>query len=137
MLPIINKRKTWILSTPKEFDRVFRHPDSRLNAGKFLILASQNQLPYNRLGMVISKKNVARSVDRNKLKRLIRESFRAHDSLSLDMVVLAAKGAGKLENRVIFTSLDKAWKQLSEKWTKESGKGSSIGSIEQGSTEQI
>lgn len=126
MLPGNSRHKSSILSTSKEFDRVFSKPDSRLNAGKFLILASQNHLPYNRLGLVISKKNVARAVDRNRLKRLIRESFRLHKTLGLDMVVLAGRGAGKLENETIFASLDKAWEKLSEKWADESSLDHSV-----------
>ena len=49
---------------------------------------------------MIGKKNVKLAVQRNRLKRLIRESFR-HNQETLagwDIVVIARKGLGELEN---------------------------------------
>lgn len=75
-----------------EFDAVFKSADVRVSRPSFLLLAKLNSRGFNRLGMVISKKNVARAVDRNHIKRQIREAFRRlqpADDRTLDVVVLA------------------------------------------------
>lgn len=54
----------------------------------------QNAIKNSRLGIVASKKNYSKAVDRNQIKRVIREVFRHHTikDKSLDLVVLV-KGA--------------------------------------------
>ena len=72
--------------------------------------------------MVVAKKNVSKSVERNRIKRLIRESFR-HARLQLpglDIVVLIRKGLDKLPNLVISRKIDALWKDLHTKAVKES-----------------
>lgn len=64
----------------------------------FRVWICPNQLPYRRLGIVVSKK-VGSAVKRNRLKRLIREFFRLHKeelSPSADFVIQAKEGADKL-----------------------------------------
>jgi ribonuclease P protein component len=79
-----------------EFDAVFGHPDFRVSLPSFLFLVKHNVSGFNRLGMVISKKNVPTAVARNNVKRNIRECFRQQPLLGkhgLDIVVLARRGA--------------------------------------------
>ena len=59
-----------------EFDAVFDKNEIRLSSASLLVLAMPNSLGFNRLGMVVSKKSTPKSVQRSKLKRRIRESFR-------------------------------------------------------------
>jgi len=59
-----------------EFDAVFDKNEVRLNSASLLLLAKPNNLGFNRLGMIVSKKSTPKSVQRSKLKRKIRESFR-------------------------------------------------------------
>lgn len=56
----------------------------------FKIFFVDNFRPNARLGIVASKKILPRSVDRNHIKRIVREVFRAHSirALKLDVVVL-------------------------------------------------
>jgi ribonuclease P protein component len=42
----------------------------------FLFLTQKNGINLARLGLAVPKKHIHRSVDRNRLKRIIRESFR-------------------------------------------------------------
>ncbi len=65
--------------------------------------------------MVIAKKHVSGAVQRNRIKRLIRESFRqvAAGFAGLDLVVLARKDADKLDNRALTEKLNGLWKDLS------------------------
>ena len=54
-----------------------------------MLLAVENDEGHARLGMVIGKKAVAKSVDRSRLKRCIREAFRHAVLPAVDIVVLA------------------------------------------------
>lgn len=59
-----------------DFDRVFAE-NQRARTDYVMVMARPNQVGYPRLGMIIAKRILARSVDRNRVKRCIRESFRA------------------------------------------------------------
>ncbi len=87
----------------------------------FTVLARSNSQGYPRLGLAIGRKRIRRAVDRNRIKRLIRESFRHHREQlrGLDVVVMA-RCNGQVENERIFCSLDKHWKQLGQ--DRDSGK---------------
>ena len=64
-----------------EFDRVFKGAELRVREGPLRVLARTNAgSDTPRLGMVIAKRFANRAVDRNRVKRRIRESFRAHRS---------------------------------------------------------
>ena len=69
-----------------------------------------------RLGLAIAKKHVKLAVDRNRIKRVIRESFRHHRQQisGLDLVVLARAGTAPLTNKQLFSSLEYHWKRLVE-----------------------
>ena len=56
-----------------------------------------------RLGLVVGKKQLKRSVDRNRVKRIIREQFRClRSSLpACDFVVRLAIKPGKLDNKLL------------------------------------
>ena len=79
-----------------------------------LILARPNQLSHPRVGLVIAKKHVRLAVQRNRVKRAIRESFRLTSSSlpDLDIVVLARKGLGELDNRSLHQLLNNSWIRL-------------------------
>jgi ribonuclease P protein component len=55
----------------------------------FQVMGRPNALGHARLGMIVSKRVFSRSVDRNHMKRLIRETFRAaaHGLPALDLIV--------------------------------------------------
>lgn len=98
-----------------EFDRVFDKP-VRSSDRYFSVLARPNELETPRLGMAISKRRVRLAVQRNRLKRLIRENFRlSQHACNLDYVVLAGPQASHGSNRELFESLDKHWKILKQK----------------------
>lgn len=58
-----------------DFDRVFAD-NQRARTDYVMVMARPNQAGYPRLGMVIAKRLLARAVDRNRVKRCVRESFR-------------------------------------------------------------
>lgn len=79
-----------------------------------VVIAKKNGLDHARLGLAISKKWVRLATDRNRLKRLARENFRKNqEQLSgLDIVIVAKKQTGQLNNKSISNSLQKHWQKL-------------------------
>ena len=82
-----------------------------------MVLARTNGLPFARLGLAITKKKTKRAVDRNRLKRLIRESFRMHQHLlaGLDLVVMNQRRGAMASNSQYFASLSRHWHKLIER----------------------
>ncbi|MCU7904767.1 MAG: ribonuclease P protein component [Candidatus Thiodiazotropha sp. (ex Epidulcina cf. delphinae)] len=103
------------LLKPNEYRRVF-DGGKRSVDNLFLVLARTNRLGCARLGLAVSKKNCRLAVDRNRIKRLIRESFRQNQALlsGLDLVVVAGKGAVIAENRLCSNSLSLHWRKMVE-----------------------
>ncbi|MBU1332917.1 MAG: ribonuclease P protein component [Gammaproteobacteria bacterium] len=102
------------LLTPRQFKAVFDSPSGKAPGKNVLLLARDNALDHPRLGLVIGKKSVKLSVERNRLKRQIRESFRLNQSnlAGWDIVVVARKGLGDLENTELAHQFGKLWKRL-------------------------
>ena len=102
------------LLTPRHFKAVFDSPTGKVPGKNLLLLARNNELDHPRLGLVIGKKSVKLSVQRNRLKRLMRESFRLHQEILVgwDIVIVARKGLGDVENPELIQHFDKLWKRL-------------------------
>ena len=96
-----------------EYSRVFRGA-SRSSDRFFTVLARRNGLAAARLGLAISRRVAPRAVDRNRLRRLARESFRQLELAPLDYVVMARKDAVPAANQAIRSSLDMHFRRLSE-----------------------
>lgn len=107
---------TFRLKKPAEFKQVFVNPLKSADQ-YFTLLATPNGFGHPRLGLAIAKKVVKRAVDRNLLKRTIRESFRLnrHRVANVDIVVLAKKDAVTAESEVLRQSLHKHWLRLTSK----------------------
>ena len=88
------------LTNPAQFDQVFKKNSKTLKTAEFLFLLKDNLMDKNRLGIIVSKKNIPLSVDRNKLRRLIREGFRTMlpPALGVDIVVLVKPAANQSKN---------------------------------------
>ena len=104
------------LLTGADFDNVFKNCQRSADS-VFTVLYRDNGLGYPRLGLAIAKKRVRHATRRNRLKRLIRESFRqAIPGIpSVDIVVLARDSAGVADNALIFASLERHWRTLQER----------------------
>jgi len=107
------------LLKPSEFKSVFQNP-MRSGDDCFRILARANGLQSHRLGMAVSKKAVAKAVGRNRIKRVVRESFRkqiAGPALgnTLDFVVLPTAQAANQSNKLLDESLSTHWQRLTRK----------------------
>jgi len=102
------------LLTPRHFKAVFDSPTGKVPGKNLLILARENGLDHPRLGLVIGKKSVKLAVQRNRLKRLMRDSFRLNQQMlaGLDIVIVARKGLGEVENPELHQHFGKLWKRL-------------------------
>jgi ribonuclease P protein component len=65
-----------VLRRPSEFEAVLKS-GVRVSSRNFVARGLANAAAQPRLGMIAGKKAAARAVDRNRVKRLIREIFRA------------------------------------------------------------
>ena len=129
--------KTSRLLTPANFQQVFDAVDLKQGSSHFTLLAHRACRQQHRLGIIIAKRNVRRAVDRNRVKRVIRESFREHvasvnqqgkdavvcteseanDMQTMDIIVLAKAICADTGNQQLRQVLDKQWKNLSAKFS--------------------
>ena len=108
------------LLNAKAFGPVFKNPDCRVSNRHMLMLSLNSSLPSSRLGIVVAKKNIPTAVHRNRIKRILRESFRIRktDFGTIDIVVLARKGLGSLENQEVRTQINTLFDELCKKQRK-------------------
>lgn len=66
------------------------------------------------MGVAVSKRSAKRAVDRNRLKRIIRENFRRSPvrELGVDLVILAKVAATAASNDELHKALDRRWPSL-------------------------
>jgi ribonuclease P protein component len=102
------------LLSSQDFQTVFRDNTSRSSDQNWTLLARQNNFNDARLGMAISKRVLNRAVDRNRIKRIVRESFRRHqqDLCGMDVIVMCKKGVKQMENIELFDSLNGHWARV-------------------------
>jgi ribonuclease P protein component len=100
------------LTSAGAFRKVFEQP-WRSTDRRFSLLARSNDLDYARLGLAISKKSLKTATERNRVKRVVRESFRLHaaDVTGFDIVVVGRALVG-CDNAELRKSLDQHWIQL-------------------------
>jgi ribonuclease P protein component len=79
-----------------------------------VVVASRPASAAARLGLAVGKRAANRAIDRNRLKRLTRESFRMHRvSLpSVDIVVLAKPAARQASSGAILAALSTHWLRI-------------------------
>ena len=82
------------LKKNSQFQFVYKNGKSYANK-YFVMYVKENGLEINRIGISVSKK-VGNSVVRHRVTRLVRESYRLHESIfnsGLDIVVVARQSA--------------------------------------------
>lgn len=100
-----------------DYKAVFSKAEFKVSCRYFLVLAIKNNWMHSRLGLVIAKKNVAKAVQRNRVKRMVRNYFRLHgdQTAGLDLVVLARKDVDTLLNSQLTERLASLWQDLGKK----------------------
>lgn len=93
------------LLTPKSYSHVFAKAE-RFGNRNWTMIVRPNGEEYPRLGLAIAKKQLARAVWRNRVKRIAREAFRLHkkDLSGYDIVVLGRKGMQEIDNETLHGS---------------------------------
>lgn len=107
-------QRTQRLLKQADFKYVFDKPEKSKDE-YFTVLARVNALTHARLGVIVSKKRLKYAVARNRIKRLVRDSFRRHQHILLnkDFVVLAKDKVMQVNNHSILQSLATHWQNLS------------------------
>lgn len=91
-----------------------RQASGRLGGRCFSVRYRLNGLDHARLGLAISKRVSKRAVERNRIKRLLRESFRrARAQLPpIDLVVMAREAAAGVPGPELLAEIDALWRRL-------------------------
>jgi len=98
-----------------DYKSVFDGALFKVHQPHFLFLAKLTEQPNSRLGIVVAKKKVRRAHERNRIKRLARESFRLNQpkfGLDIDVVVMPKVGIETITNAELYQQLDFAWQKL-------------------------
>ncbi len=115
MKPDLSFPKESRLLVAKDYAGVFDQVTLRISGRFFLLLVkATNHQSGSRLGVIAAKKHAKLAVQRNRLKRLIRESYRERRSVlpAADVVVLIKQGAAQQENLVLRKELQYLWQKL-------------------------
>ena len=85
-----------------------------------LALYKPNNQVNARLGVIVGKRIAKSAVARNKIKRVIRESFRqSQDSLAgLDIIVIARQQCNSLDKFQLREGIEKLWQKLITQYQK-------------------
>lgn len=101
------------LRRPGEF-AALRSSSGRAGGRCFHMRYRGNELGGARLGLAISKRVSKRAVERNRIKRLVRESFRRvrHRLPAIDLMVMAREQAAGVPGPELLAELEALWQKL-------------------------
>lgn len=113
VLPSAGLPRDMRLRRPAEF-AALSTSSGRLGGRCFHLRHAPNALGHARLGLAISKRVSKRAVERNRIKRLVRESFRrvSRQLPAVDVMVMARSQAAGVDGAQLLAQLDDLWKKL-------------------------
>ena len=117
--PYSFQRELRLLSA-RDYSRVFEKA-FKVHNKAFTLLARENDLNRPRLGLVIAKKNLKFAHQRNRVKRLLRESFRLQRSYlaNYDLVILTRRDIAVLSKTDIIRFRDDLFSRFSKRCLKQ------------------
>ena len=97
----------------REFDAVYAH-GRRFGNSFFGVAAHANDKGWPRLGLAVAVKTAGNAVERNRIRRMIRESFRLHQHQipALDLVVSARVRARGTVATQLRAQLESLWQEV-------------------------
>lgn len=96
-----------------DYDRVFEQAN-KIATSDFTFLYRDNEVGHARLGLALSKKVIAKAHDRNRIKRLIRETFRLKNNLpAVDIIILARPAVKHAVHSSLIAKLERTWDKMS------------------------
>ncbi len=103
-------KKSNRLLNSEQFKRVLRKGKKSFNP-VFLLFILPNNHRHSRLGITVSKKVSRRAVDRNRIKRQVREFFRTNQNTwpGYDVVMIANPQAANSDNEAVQEALRNVW----------------------------
>ena len=103
-----------------DYQSVFDDAPFRASHKHILILARPGSSASPRLGLVIAKKNIRHAAQRNRIKRIARETFRhQQDNLAgIDAIVLARRDLDQLDNKALHKLFNQQWQRIIKKANK-------------------
>ena len=103
------------LRRKSDFDAAYAR-GRRMGNGFFAVTVMRNDVGAPRLGLAVAVKVAGGAVRRNRLRRIIRESFRLHQRAlpAADLVVSARPPARTAAAGVLHDSLAALWKKVGE-----------------------
>ena len=101
------------LRRPADF-AALRSSSGRAGGRCFRLRYRLNELGHARMGLAISKRVSKRAVERNRIKRLARESFRRvrHRLPPIDLVIMAREQASGETGVALLAELEALWQKL-------------------------
>ncbi len=95
----------------EEFQKIYNSKSQKLFSYYSIMYIKKNNYDYNRLGVVVSKKN-GNAVVRNRIKRLLREFFRKNEKNfskenSCDIIVISKKHFGEKAFEIKYEEIEK------------------------------
>jgi ribonuclease P protein component len=92
----------------------------RFGNGFFAVIAYSNDIGGPRIGLAVAARTAGGSVERNRIRRIIRESFRLHqhELPAVDLVVSARARVRDASGPELHASLAALWKKVAEQCAK-------------------
>jgi ribonuclease P protein component len=103
------------LRRKRDFDAAYAR-GRRMGDGFFAVTVTMNDAGAPRLGLAVAVRVAGGAVARNRIRRIIRESFRLHqrEIPAVDLVVSARPKARAASGRQLHESLEALWKKVGE-----------------------
>jgi len=103
------------LRRKSEFDSAYAR-GRRIGDGFFAVTVTLNQCGSARLGLAVAVRVAGGAVGRNRIRRIIRESFRLHqhELPAADLIVSARPAVAAASRRMLHASLAALWKKVGE-----------------------
>ena len=101
------------LHTASQYQRVFKHAD-KSSSESFIMLFRENNVGFPRTGIVIAKRKAKRAVDRNLVKRIVRDSFRLNKANlpPFDFVIILKKPVTTIRRDKLRKELINFWQSF-------------------------